>query len=388
MGSYDGAETCELVGLYILSKINAIIPKENVGLYRDDGLAVTNKPPRAAEKIKKELCEKFKTFGLQITANANIKVLDFLDVTFDLNSKSYKPYSKPENTNYYVNIESNHPIEVTKRIPHSIQTRLSNISSSQEIFDEAKPQYQEALQKAGHKFNLTFNPTDSNSNRNRNKNRKRNITWFNPPFSKHVSNNIGKKFIHLISKHFPKEHPLHSICNRNTIKISYSCMNNMRAIVKSHNNIITANKPQQEDNCNCRNKTECPLPGKCTTKNIVYRAIVTTTNSEKSYIGITSDTFKSRFANHKSSFNNRCKKNQTELSKYIWQLKDKNTPFSIKWKIEQHAKPYSPNTKRCNLCLSEKYHIVTAQKNSLLNSRSELISTCRHKTKFLLSDYG
>ena len=39
-GSYDGAEACELVGLYILSKLEKL--NINIGLYRDDGLAVTN----------------------------------------------------------------------------------------------------------------------------------------------------------------------------------------------------------------------------------------------------------------------------------------------------------------------------------------------------------
>ena len=37
---YDGAEIAEFVGLYILSKLEKIIPQENIGLYRDDGLCV------------------------------------------------------------------------------------------------------------------------------------------------------------------------------------------------------------------------------------------------------------------------------------------------------------------------------------------------------------
>ena len=40
MGSYDGAEVCELVGLFILSKLNNKIHKEDSGLYRDDGLFI------------------------------------------------------------------------------------------------------------------------------------------------------------------------------------------------------------------------------------------------------------------------------------------------------------------------------------------------------------
>ena len=45
MGSFDGAEVCELVGLYLLSQLQHLAM--NVGLYRDDGLAITNKRPRA-----------------------------------------------------------------------------------------------------------------------------------------------------------------------------------------------------------------------------------------------------------------------------------------------------------------------------------------------------
>ena len=53
MGSYDGAETCELVGTYILSEINNMIPKENIGLYRDDGLAIVHMSPQETENVKK-----------------------------------------------------------------------------------------------------------------------------------------------------------------------------------------------------------------------------------------------------------------------------------------------------------------------------------------------
>ena len=51
MGSFDGAETCALVGPYLLSQLNEL--DINVGLYRDDGLAVCNKSARQTEIIKK-----------------------------------------------------------------------------------------------------------------------------------------------------------------------------------------------------------------------------------------------------------------------------------------------------------------------------------------------
>ena len=39
MGSYDGAETCELVGSFLLSQLQNL--DVNIGLYRDDGLAIS-----------------------------------------------------------------------------------------------------------------------------------------------------------------------------------------------------------------------------------------------------------------------------------------------------------------------------------------------------------
>ena len=55
MGSFDGAETCELVGCYLLSLLTKKYG-QNIGLYRDDGLAAFNVKPREMENIKKEIC--------------------------------------------------------------------------------------------------------------------------------------------------------------------------------------------------------------------------------------------------------------------------------------------------------------------------------------------
>ena len=51
MGSFDGAETCELVGCYILSRL-AEKYGNNIGLYRDDGLSAFNETPQEIERIK------------------------------------------------------------------------------------------------------------------------------------------------------------------------------------------------------------------------------------------------------------------------------------------------------------------------------------------------
>ena len=71
MGSYDGAETYELVGSFLLSQLQDL--NINVGLYRDDGLAITNATPKDTENIKKEICRIFNNNGLRITIEANKK---------------------------------------------------------------------------------------------------------------------------------------------------------------------------------------------------------------------------------------------------------------------------------------------------------------------------
>ena len=86
MGSYNGAELCELVGLYFLDLLTKKFGKQNIGLYRDDGFSwFENMSERDLYKITKKILKIFKSSGLSITVECNLIVTDFLDVTFDLN---------------------------------------------------------------------------------------------------------------------------------------------------------------------------------------------------------------------------------------------------------------------------------------------------------------
>ena len=69
MGGYAGAEKCDLVGLYLLSLLKQVI--KEVGLFRDDGLAVTSLTPFQNEKLKQDIIRIFKQEGLSITKNVN-----------------------------------------------------------------------------------------------------------------------------------------------------------------------------------------------------------------------------------------------------------------------------------------------------------------------------
>jgi len=133
-------------------------------------------------------------------------------------------------------------------------------------------------------------------------------------------------------------------------------------------------------------KEQCPLNNNCLSTSLVYNAHVTTDEDStgKNYIGLTEGTFKQRYTQHKLSFQNRKYTNSTELSKYIWKLKDDKKNYVINWSIITSASSYNNISKRCNLCLAEKLSIIKASKASLLNKRSELISKCRHENKYYL----
>ena len=160
MGSYDGAESCELVGAFLLHKIKAKYGN-NFGLYRDDGLGVTSATPRQVEMIKKDLCSIFSEYGLKITIEANKKIVNFLDVTLNLSNGTYMPYTKPNNIPLYVHKKSNHPPQIIENIPKSINKRLSEISFDQNSFDIAAPLYQKALSDSGYKHHLVFSPPNT-----------------------------------------------------------------------------------------------------------------------------------------------------------------------------------------------------------------------------------
>ena len=95
MGSFDSAEVCDLVGLFLLSELEKLKVDVQFGLYKDDGLAVTRLSPQRAENVKKKICSLFQKHGLRITIEANKQVVQYLDVELNLEDGSFKPFVKP-----------------------------------------------------------------------------------------------------------------------------------------------------------------------------------------------------------------------------------------------------------------------------------------------------
>ena len=387
MGSFHGAEVCDLIGLYILKRLQEEIPEGEFGLYRDDGLGVTREMSGPEfERLSKKIRKLFADIGFQVTIETGAVTTNFLDVTLSLKSGSYNPYRKPNSALSYIHRGSNHPPNVNKALPKMIQNRLVALSKDEEAFNRHKGDYEDALKKSGYdNYGLKF---AKNSSKPKNRRRRRKAIFFNAPFCLSVQTKIGKEFFRIVDHHFKPSHPYYAIFNRKTIKLSYSCMTNMGSIIKAHNSRVLResdpNESQPPKSCSCpkTRKDQCPLQQKCLTENIIYKATVSTPSGEKEYIGSTGRSFKERFSGHKHALRHRESQQSTTLSKYAWKMRDAGETPEISWSIiHKIPKPRGPQ-RICTTCNLERMAIACADRKRSLNKRSELTGKCIHFRSF------
>ena len=98
MGIYNGAEVFELAGLFMLNELSKKFYKDNIGLCRDDSLSVFKNYIRHQNDIvRKEMIDLFKQHYLNLEIKCNLKIVDYLNVMFDLTTGLFKQYSKTNN---------------------------------------------------------------------------------------------------------------------------------------------------------------------------------------------------------------------------------------------------------------------------------------------------
>ena len=146
----------------------------------------------------------------------------------------------------------------------------------------------------------------------------------------------------------------------------------MACITASHNKTIL--RPNIQDyGYNYRKMSECAMQNKCLTPNIIYEATVTR---------LCETSFKERYHNHTRSIRLQSYSKDTELSKYVWELKNENKIPFIKWRILK------------KVMLKQDLIIVSWMENlyinnpigdeRLLNKKSEFVSKCRKQNKLLI----
>ena len=120
----------------------------------------------------------------------------------------------------------------------------------------------------------------------------------------------------LIDKHFPRHHKFHKLFNFNNVKLSYSCIPNMKSVIQKHNSKIMEDpKAAHNKTCTCRQKSDCPLNKIFLFECLVYNAAVNT-STIKNYYGTCKKNFKERYNNHTSSFRSKLRQKSTEFSNY------------------------------------------------------------------------
>ena len=125
-------------------------------------------------------------------------------------------------------------------------------------------------------------------------------------------------------------------------------------------------------------------------ENTLYQADISSENFQtKIYYSISETKFKTRYSNHKKSFNHEKHKSNTELSTELWKIKASKEESAIVWKMLGQYQTYSINTKQCQLCLNEKLQIAIhkGKGNNMLNKQTKIISKCRHRNKYALVSY-
>ena len=141
--------------------------------------------------------------------------------------------------------------------------------------------------------------------------------------------------------------------------------------------------------CNCRDKARCLLGGKCKQECVVYKVEVYSEpgkdRNKKVYFGSTQEEFKARYDNHKTSFSHEKYRHSTTLSSYVWEVKDeKGIDPILKWEVIKKCRNYKAGDRDCMLCVEEKLAIASCKSRDMLNQRSEVLNSCKHRRGWLL----
>ena len=105
--------------------------------------------------------------------------------------------------------------------------------------------------------------------------------------------------------------------------------------------------PPTTKTCNCCQKTDCSMDGNGLSECLIYKASVSPTTN-KHYCGTGENTFKKCYNNHKCSLRNKSGVANTELFKYVWELKERNINYFINWDYAMKLHKYFCGSGKCD----------------------------------------
>ena len=200
------------------------------------------------------------------------------------------PFNKPNNISLHINKRSNHPPRIISNIhdcrrfrtiknPSTKSSRKPSTTADRSTFSHFLHIFQFKLQTLGEKIG-------------------RETSFGTTP--------IGRTFLKLyLTRNSPR-----SMCDirflTETLSRSVTVACQTQQNIDGHNKSILHNNIVPPRSCNCRVKTEYPMVGNCRKESVVYQATVSTEdhNRAHTYVGLTKNSFKIRYSNHKFSFSN------------------------------------------------------------------------------------
>ena len=129
------------------------------------------------------------------------------------------------------------------------------------------------------------------------------------------------------------------------------------------------------------------MPGECNQDGAIYQGTINSDNrAAETYVGLAKN-FKTRYRKHKTCLGDEFAEGQTSLTNHFWREKNAGRNPTITWKyLEKNVPTFNPVTRKCRLCLREKFNIVLRPDLASLNSRQEIFGHCRHMTFELIRE--
>ena len=90
-------------------------------------------------------------------------------MTLNLKDGSFRPCDKSDDIIQYINKEFNHPPNLIKHLPASIEKQLSNNSFDKKIFQESPSYYEDTLNKAGFINKVAYHTASASNQENKTK---------------------------------------------------------------------------------------------------------------------------------------------------------------------------------------------------------------------------
>ena len=137
------------------------------------------------------------------------------------------------------------------------------------------------------------------------------LTW-DIPFLSYLTRNSPRSICYI-----------RSLTETQSRSVTVACQTSNKTSTATTNPVYPLRSCRQDVATIYRSQTECTMSGNYLKESAVYQATVWTENHNplQTYVGLTENSFKTRYSNHKPSFSNADKRHNTELSKYIWYLK-------------------------------------------------------------------